>query len=147
MNWSDPVELFNLFAGVVGIFGTAFALWTHYRTRIFKIKEEANLQILEERFRGLQKHLAGSYYNANLLVRRGDPGGGASVQELQNLARALRTEIICMRDIAQGLDEAFADHRPGQLLSGPGGIDSLSLELGPGSPADGMDRPPETPSA
>lgn len=108
-------DYFNVAAGLASIVSLAFALTIHYRHRVAKTREEANIRILGERLHNLDVGLRAAATNLQILIRRAD-SADAPVKELQNLARSVRTSIYASIIETRGTGGNLKEWRFGQLL-------------------------------
>lgn len=109
------MDLFNIVSGIASIVALVFAAYVHHRAKLSATTEGGNIRVVTERMQNASISLRSSASILHLLIRRADDES-ASVVELQNLARAARTNILATLVEVSGTEDALKSWKFGESL-------------------------------
>lgn len=93
-------------SGIATICSFAFAIWSYVQRRRSDQVLEINQHVIAERLRAVNNISAIALQNIQILIRRSDDQS-APVPELQNMGRAVRSDLIGLSRALQGANEAL----------------------------------------
>jgi len=109
------MDIFNLIAGSASIASLILAAYLWHKRKVSRVAEKGNVSILIERLNNISTSLRAAATTTQALIRRADDHQ-VPVPELQNIARAVRTDLYGALLQASATKTTLLDWRFGELL-------------------------------
>lgn len=109
------MDKFNVVAGIASIMSLILAAYLWHKQRMSKVVEKGNVSILIERLNNIKVSLQSAATTNQVLIRRADDKQ-VPVEELQNIARAVRANLYGALLQASATKSNLQEWRFGELL-------------------------------
>lgn len=116
------MDIFSIIAGSASLLSLLFALTQYYKRQSNESVEKGNLLVLRERLKNIEVSLRSAATINQILIRRADDEN-VRLKELQNIARALRSQIYSTILEAKNIKRTVIDWKFGELLDSDVNID------------------------
>ncbi len=117
------MDIFNIITGSVGLLSFIFALIQFYKRKLNESVEKGNILVLRERLKNIEVSLKSAATINQILIRRADDEN-TPIKELQNIARAQRSQIYSTILEAKDIKRRVIDWKFGELLDSNVNIDN-----------------------
>ena len=93
------MNLLEIILAVISVISFLLAVFSFLRTEIHEINEKAKFNVMRERLNAIYRGLSSLYHSADAMVQIPKARKDVSVDELQDIARLLRSQIYSQAEL------------------------------------------------
>lgn len=116
----------EIILGIISIISFLIGLYSFIQSEIRKTREKANVAILKEKLTSVYNGISSLYHTADAIVQIPKMEKEVRIEEMQNLARVLRGQLLSHATLIKESREKISDWKYGEMVQSS---NSISEEL------------------